>query len=55
MPRRSEPEPYALKLGARIRELRLERNMSLAALADAAQLSKGTSPASSTASRRSPW
>jgi transcriptional regulator with XRE-family HTH domain len=41
MPRRSIPEPIAAKVGARIRELRLERGMSLAALADAAGLSKG--------------
>ncbi len=41
MPRRSEPEPFAQLVGARIRELRLERNMSLAALADASALSKG--------------
>jgi transcriptional regulator with XRE-family HTH domain len=41
MPRRSSPEPIAAKVGARIRELRLERGMSLAALADAASLSKG--------------
>lgn len=41
MPRRSIPEPIAAKVGARIRELRLERGMSIAALADAAGLSKG--------------
>ncbi|HMY19246.1 MAG TPA: helix-turn-helix transcriptional regulator [Polyangium sp.] len=41
MPRRSIPEPIAAKVGARIRELRLERGMSLADLADAAGLSKG--------------
>ncbi|MBK9259840.1 MAG: helix-turn-helix transcriptional regulator [Polyangiaceae bacterium] len=41
MPRRTEPDPYASKIGARLRELRLERNMSLAELADAAELSKG--------------
>jgi transcriptional regulator with XRE-family HTH domain len=41
MPRRSIPEPIAARVGARIRELRLERGMSLAALADAAGLSKG--------------
>lgn len=41
MPRRSIPEPIAMKLGARIRELRIERGMSLAALAAAAGLSKG--------------
>src|SRR4051812_22955612 len=41
MPRRIEPDPSALKVGERLRELRLERNMSLADLADAAELSKG--------------
>jgi transcriptional regulator with XRE-family HTH domain len=41
MPRRIEPDPSALKVGERLRELRLERNMSLAELADAAELSKG--------------
>lgn len=41
MPRRTTPDPYAQQVGARIRELRLERNMSLADLADAGALSKG--------------
>jgi transcriptional regulator with XRE-family HTH domain len=41
MPRRIEPEPYALKVGERLRALRLERNLSLADLADASELSKG--------------
>ena len=41
MPRRTEPDPYAAKIGTRIRELRIERNMTLAELADAAGLSKG--------------
>jgi len=41
MPRRIEPDPSAMKVGERLRELRLERNMSLAELADAAELSKG--------------
>ncbi len=41
MPRRSIPEPIAAKVGARIRELRIERGMSIAALANAAGLSKG--------------
>lgn len=41
MPRRPIPEPIAAKLGARIRELRKERGMSLVALADAAGLSRG--------------
>ncbi|UQA60133.1 helix-turn-helix domain-containing protein [Polyangium aurulentum] len=41
MPRRTTPEPFALQVGARIRELRNERGMSLADLADASELSKG--------------
>lgn len=41
MPRRNEPDPPSLKVGERLRELRLERNMSLAELADAAEISKG--------------
>lgn len=41
MPRRNVPEPFALKVGTRIRELRYERGMSLANLADASNLSKG--------------
>lgn len=41
MPRRNTPEPFALKVGTRIRELRYERGMSLANLADASNLSKG--------------
>ncbi|HVK65405.1 MAG TPA: helix-turn-helix transcriptional regulator [Polyangium sp.] len=41
MPRRSTPDAFALQVGARIRELRYEMNMSLAALADASELSKG--------------
>jgi transcriptional regulator with XRE-family HTH domain len=41
MPRRSEPNPHALKVGQRIRALRLERNMSVAELATAAEMSKG--------------
>lgn len=41
MPRRNEPEPYALKIGERLRGLRQERNLSLAELADASELSKG--------------
>ncbi len=41
MPRRTVPDPFAMQVGARIRELRLERNMSLADLADASDLSKG--------------
>jgi transcriptional regulator with XRE-family HTH domain len=41
MPRRAEPDATALKVGERLRALRLERNMSLADLADASGLSKG--------------
>jgi transcriptional regulator with XRE-family HTH domain len=41
MPRRNVPEPFALQVGTRIRELRYERGMSLAQLADASELSKG--------------
>jgi transcriptional regulator with XRE-family HTH domain len=41
MPRRTEASPYTAKVGARIRELRLARNMSLADVANAANLSKG--------------
>ena len=41
MPRRLEPDAYTSKVGARLRELRAERNMSLADLADASELSKG--------------
>jgi transcriptional regulator with XRE-family HTH domain len=41
MPRRNTPEPFALQVGTRIRELRQERGMSLADLADASALSKG--------------
>lgn len=41
MPRRIEPEPYALKVGERLRGLRQERNLSLAELAEASDLSKG--------------
>jgi transcriptional regulator with XRE-family HTH domain len=41
MPRRTTPDPFATQVGARIRELRLERGMSLAQLADASALSKG--------------
>ncbi len=40
MPRRTEPDPQTAKIGARLRELRLERNMSLSDLADAANISK---------------
>ena len=41
MPRRREASPYTSKIGARIRELRVARQMSLADVADAAGLSKG--------------
>jgi transcriptional regulator with XRE-family HTH domain len=41
MPRRIQPDPYALKVGERLRALRLERNLSLADLATASDLSKG--------------
>jgi transcriptional regulator with XRE-family HTH domain len=41
MPRRSTPDAFALQVGTRIRELRREQGLSLAALADASALSKG--------------
>jgi len=41
MPRREVPEPFALKVGARIRQLRKEQGLSLGKLADACELSKG--------------
>jgi len=41
MPRRLIPDPFAAKVGARIRELRIERGMSIAMLAASAGLSKG--------------
>ncbi|MDC0744414.1 helix-turn-helix domain-containing protein [Polyangium mundeleinium] len=41
MPRRTEPEPHCAKVGARLRELRIERGLSLSALADATGMSKG--------------
>lgn len=41
MARRSVPDAFALQVGARIRELRVERGLSLAALAELSQLSKG--------------
>lgn len=40
MPRRHEPESSAAKVGARIRELRIERNLSPAELATATGFSK---------------
>lgn len=41
MPRRSEATPFSSKVGARIRALRTERNMSLQDLADVSAISKG--------------
>jgi transcriptional regulator with XRE-family HTH domain len=41
MPRRAVPEPECLKLGARVRELRREQGLSIGALAEAGELSKG--------------
>jgi transcriptional regulator with XRE-family HTH domain len=41
MPRRMNPDPVAAKVGTRIRDLRQERGMSLASLADESGLSKG--------------
>ena len=41
MPRRTEPDPQAAKIGARLRELRNERALSLQDLADICDLSKG--------------
>lgn len=41
MPRRIEADATTLKVGERLRQLRLEHNMSLAQLADAAGISKG--------------
>ena len=41
MPRRTESDPQTAKIGARLRELRLERNMSLSDLAETADVSKG--------------
>lgn len=41
MPRRTEPEAFALRVGGRIRELRFERGLSLGALADLTGVSKG--------------
>jgi transcriptional regulator with XRE-family HTH domain len=41
MPRRTESDPQTAKIGARLRELRVERNMSLGDLSDAAEVSKG--------------
>ena len=41
MPRRKNPDPLAMKLGARIRSVRVEKKMSIVQLARAAGLSKG--------------
>jgi transcriptional regulator with XRE-family HTH domain len=41
MPRRTQPHPLAAKIGARVRALRLERNMSIADLANASGVSRG--------------
>jgi transcriptional regulator with XRE-family HTH domain len=41
MPRRTEPSPYDTQVGARIRALRQERNLSIAELAAAASVSPG--------------
>ena len=41
MPRRTEPDAQTSKVGARLRELRLERNMSLSDLAEASEVAKG--------------
>lgn len=41
MPRRTTPDPLCSRVGARIRELRNEYDMSLEQLADASKLSKG--------------
>ncbi|MDI1446981.1 helix-turn-helix transcriptional regulator [Polyangium sp. 6x1] len=41
MPTRSVPDPFAALIGARIRELRREKDMSLSQLARASGLSKG--------------
>jgi transcriptional regulator with XRE-family HTH domain len=41
MPRRAVPDPQCQKLGARVRELRQEQGLSIGALAEAGELSKG--------------
>ncbi|MRG98482.1 helix-turn-helix domain-containing protein [Polyangium spumosum] len=41
MPRRTEAKPFCLKVGARLRELRKERGLSLQDLAEASAISKG--------------
>lgn len=41
MPNRKIPDPAAARIGARVRDLRLEKNMSLQALETACGVSKG--------------
>lgn len=41
MPRRTVPHPFVAKVGARVRQLREERNMSLTDVANASRISKG--------------
>ncbi|MDI1477240.1 helix-turn-helix transcriptional regulator [Polyangium sp. y55x31] len=41
MPRRTTPDPISAKIGARIRELRAERVMTLIELAEVSGLNKG--------------
>lgn len=41
MPRRTEPNAHTQKMGARLRALRQERRITLSALANNAELSKG--------------
>ncbi len=41
MPRRTEPDAQTARIGARLRELRVEQHMSLSELAEAAEVSKG--------------
>ncbi len=41
MPRRTTPSPFSSKVGARIRELRIERDLSLGQVAEAGAMSKG--------------
>jgi transcriptional regulator with XRE-family HTH domain len=41
MPRRTVPHPFVARVGARVRQLRDERNMSLAEVATASSISKG--------------
>ena len=41
MPRRTESDPLTAKIGARLRSLRLERNLSISELGEATEISKG--------------